>query len=64
MIRTLPRESPLRETACEVLVNRYRLLVRSCSVLVKGSPDFTEVADAGERKPMVPLGTPRIGGPR
>ncbi len=29
-IRSLPRESPIREAACEVLVNRYRPLVRSC----------------------------------
>ncbi len=39
MIRSLPRESPLRETACEVLVNRYRPLVRSCVRRFQNSPE-------------------------
>lgn len=39
MIRSLPRESPLRETPCEVLVNRYRPLVRSCVRRFQNSPE-------------------------
>jgi RNA polymerase sigma-B factor len=39
MIRSLPRENPLRETACEVLVNRYRPLVRSCVRRFQNSPE-------------------------
>jgi RNA polymerase sigma-B factor len=39
MVRSLPRESPLRETACEVLVNRYRPLVRSCVRRFQNSPE-------------------------
>ncbi|HUJ08188.1 MAG TPA: SigB/SigF/SigG family RNA polymerase sigma factor [Streptosporangiaceae bacterium] len=39
MIRSLPRESPLREAACEVLVARYRPLVRSCVRRFSGSPE-------------------------
>jgi RNA polymerase sigma factor (sigma-70 family) len=39
LVRSLPRESPLRETACEVLVNRYRPLVRSCVRRFQNSPE-------------------------
>ncbi len=39
MIRSLPRASRLRETACEVLVNRYRPLVRSCVRRFQNSPE-------------------------
>lgn len=39
MIRSLPCESPLRETPCEVLVNRYRPLVRSCVRRFQNSPE-------------------------
>ncbi len=39
MIRSLPREHPIRETACEVLVNRYRPLVRSCIRRFQNSPE-------------------------
>jgi RNA polymerase sigma-B factor len=39
MIRSLPREHPFRETACEVLVNRYRPLVRSCVRRFQNSPE-------------------------
>ncbi|HEX2323613.1 MAG TPA: SigB/SigF/SigG family RNA polymerase sigma factor [Streptosporangiaceae bacterium] len=39
MVRSLPREHPARETACEVLVNRYRPLVRSCARRFQNSPE-------------------------
>src|SRR6266704_2875711 len=39
LIRSLPRESRLRETACEVLVTRYRPLVRSCVRRFQNSPE-------------------------
>ncbi len=39
LIRSLPREHPIRETACEVLVNRYRPLVRSCVRRFQNSPE-------------------------
>lgn len=39
LIHALPRESPTRETACEVLVNRYRPLVRSCARRFQNSPE-------------------------
>jgi RNA polymerase sigma-B factor len=39
MIRSLPREHPIRETACEVLVTRYRPLVRSCVRRFQNSPE-------------------------
>ena len=42
MIRSLPRDSPLRETAGEVLVNRYRPLVRSCVRQFQNSPEPSE----------------------
>jgi len=39
LIHSLPREDPIRETACEVLVNRYRPLVRSCVRRFQNSPE-------------------------
>jgi RNA polymerase sigma-B factor len=39
MIRSLPRESALRDAACEMLVNRYRPLVRSCVRRFQNSPE-------------------------
>lgn len=39
MIRSLAREHPIREAACEVLVNRYRPLVRSCVRRFQNSPE-------------------------
>jgi RNA polymerase sigma-B factor len=39
IIRSLPRESPAREIACEVLVTRYRPLVRSCARRFQNSPE-------------------------
>ena len=38
-IRSLPREHPAREAACEVLVSRYRPLVRSCVRRFQNSPE-------------------------
>src|SRR5260370_41396100 len=39
MIRSLPRESPLRNAASEVLVSRYRPLVKSCVRRFQNSPE-------------------------
>ena len=39
LIQSRPREDPIRETACEVLVNRYRPLVRSCVRRFQNSPE-------------------------
>ncbi len=39
MIRSLPRESPPRNAACEVLVSRYRPLVKSCVRRFQNSPE-------------------------
>lgn len=39
LIQTLPRQDPTRESACEVLVNRYRPLVRSCVRRFQNSPE-------------------------
>lgn len=39
LIRSLPREDPIRKTACEVLVTRYRPLVRSCVRRFQNSPE-------------------------
>ncbi len=39
LIRSLPRESRRREMACEVLVTRYRPLVRSCVRRFQNSPE-------------------------
>jgi len=41
-VRTLPRDSELRAAACEVLVDRYGKLVRSCVRQYRGSPEPTE----------------------
>jgi RNA polymerase sigma-B factor len=42
MIKTLPRHSARRETACEVLVTRYRPLVRSCVLRYRNSTESQE----------------------
>jgi len=39
LIQSLPREDAVRESACEVLVNRYRPLVRSCVRRFQNSPE-------------------------
>jgi RNA polymerase sigma-B factor len=39
MIRSLPRSSPARDAACEVLVARYRPLVKSCVRRFQNSPE-------------------------
>jgi RNA polymerase sigma-B factor len=39
MIRSLPRESPVRDAASEVLVSRYRPLVKSCVRRFQNSPE-------------------------
>jgi len=41
-VRTLPRDSELRAAACEILVDRYGKLVRSCVRQYRGSPEPTE----------------------
>jgi RNA polymerase sigma-B factor len=41
-VRALPRDSELRAAACEVLVERYGKLVRSCVRQYRGSPEPTE----------------------
>src|SRR6201982_2718431 len=41
-IRTLPRDSELRAAVCEILVDRYQKLVRSCVRQYRGSPEPTE----------------------
>ena len=41
-IRALPRDSELRAAACEILVDRYQKLVRSCVRQYRGSPEPTE----------------------
>jgi RNA polymerase sigma-B factor len=41
-IRALPRESALRATACEIIVDRYQKLVRSCVRQYRGSPEPVE----------------------
>ena len=41
-VRKLPRDSELRAAACEVLVDRYGKLVRSCVRQYRGSPEPTE----------------------
>lgn len=42
IVRSLPRDSALRETACEVLVVRYQSLVKSCVQPFRNSPESTE----------------------
>jgi RNA polymerase sigma-B factor len=41
-VRKQPRDSALRGAACEVLVNRYEKLVRSCVWQYRGSPEPVE----------------------
>jgi RNA polymerase sigma-B factor len=41
-VRALPRDSELRAAACEVLVDRYVKLVRSCVRQYRGSPEPAE----------------------
>ncbi len=41
-IRALPRNSELRAVACEIIVDRYQKLVRSCVRQYRGSPEPTE----------------------
>ena len=41
-VRALPRDSELRAAACEILVDRYQKLVRSCVRQYRGSPEPTE----------------------
>jgi RNA polymerase sigma-B factor len=41
-VRALPRGSELRAAACEILVERYGKLVRSCVRQYRGSPEPTE----------------------
>jgi RNA polymerase sigma-B factor len=41
-VRTQPRDSELRAAACEILVDRYTKLVRSCVRVYRGSPEPTE----------------------
>src|SRR6266704_5123417 len=41
-IRALPRDSELRAIACEIVVDRYQKLVRSCVRQYRGSPEPTE----------------------
>ena len=41
-VRTLPRDNELRSAACEILVDRYQKLVRSCVRQYRGSPEPTE----------------------
>ena len=41
-VRAQPRDSELRAAACEILVDRYTKLVRSCVRQYRGSPEPTE----------------------
>jgi len=41
-IQALPRDSELRAAVCEILVDRYQKLVRSCVRQYRGSPEPTE----------------------
>jgi len=41
-VRALPRDSELRAAACEILVDRYGKLVRSCVRQYRGSPEPAE----------------------
>jgi RNA polymerase sigma-B factor len=42
IIQSAPRDSAMRDTACEVLVTRYRPLVRSCVLRYKNSTESHE----------------------
>ncbi len=39
MVHTLPRDSTLRDAACEILVARFQSLVRSCAQRYRDSPE-------------------------
>ena len=41
-VRALPRDNELRAAACEIIVDRYQKLVRSCVRQYRGSPEPTE----------------------
>jgi RNA polymerase sigma-B factor len=41
-IRLLPRDSEMRAAVCEIVVDRYQKLVRSCVRQYRGSPEPTE----------------------
>jgi RNA polymerase sigma-B factor len=41
-VRALPRDNELRAVACEIIVERYQKLVRSCVRQYRGSPEPTE----------------------
>ena len=41
-VRALPRDDEMRVAACEILVDRYQKLVRSCVRQYRGSPEPTE----------------------
>jgi RNA polymerase sigma-B factor len=41
-IRALPRDSEMRAAVCEIVVDRYQKLVRSCVRQYRGSPEPTE----------------------
>jgi RNA polymerase sigma-B factor len=41
-VRALPRDSELRAAACEIIVDRYAKLVRSCVRQYRGSPEPAE----------------------
>jgi RNA polymerase sigma-B factor len=41
-IRALPRDDEMRAAVCEILVDRYQKLVRSCVRQYRGSPEPTE----------------------
>jgi len=41
-VRALPRDSEMRAAACEILVDRYEKLVRSCVRQYRGSPEPVE----------------------
>jgi RNA polymerase sigma-B factor len=41
-VRALPRDNELRATACEIIVDRYQKLVRSCVRQYRGSPEPVE----------------------
>jgi RNA polymerase sigma-B factor len=41
-VRALPRDNELRAAACEIIVERYSKLVRSCVRQYRGSPEPTE----------------------
>ena len=42
LVRSLPRGSQARNTACEILLSRYQSLVKSCVRPYHGSPESTE----------------------